>query len=236
MPVFSSQNEFSFIMIAMIYFFYKRAILNKNWVNYFLFAFVFFTSLCIGTKVIYLFDLCFLAYLIYYHFGPKKLFYTFVLIGLFVVLFKKFWVDFLNSNFSVLMLVYKENGLINALSSLRFEYLTKRLSCQIENFNALNYFFGGTIEDCVVEMSFFDLFFFFGILGLIIYSYLFKKIVINNLDLVIFSKLIFSFVLILSFLAGYYFENFSSQVYLLGVFYVYHKKMLDPDLEKGETI
>ena len=216
MPLFSSQNEFSFIMITIVSYFYITIKKERNLINQLLFFASFSAAVCVGTKIIYLYLFLFVGFIIYERFGLKKfslLSMSFLLINL---IFFNFWIDFLKSHFQTLVLVYEQSNLINAISSNRLIFMEMRLECQQLSFSAVNYLFGGSTLPCITEMSIIDIFLFFGIVGSILYFYLFTKLVVLKIRLDSFLKFYLAVVSLLSFVGGYFFENFSAQLYAIG--------------------
>ncbi len=224
MPLFSSQNEFSFIMIAAIMYFYNKLIYNKNLFNYFLLGLSIIAASIVGTKVLYLFIFMFINALIYKKIKLKKyILFVVIIIGLNLI-FLDVWREIINDNFSYFANFYKEHGLLNTVSSFRVSYLQNRLTCQIANFEIINYFFGGSVLSCITEMSLIDIFLFFGIIGVFLYGYMYKIFIFNYLKLDFIGYFFILSTALLSFLAGYFFENFSAQFYFMSVLYVYYHK------------
>ena len=160
MPLFSSQNEFSFIMITIVVFYYKNWLEKKEFYGFLLLILSLAASLIIGTKVVYLFLIIFINYIIIINLQLKKiiLFYVLILITLFY--FKDYLFLFLENKFEIFVDLYHEKGLFDTISSLRVSYLQDRLICQTSNMKPLNYLFGGLTIPCLTEMSFFDVFLF----------------------------------------------------------------------------
>lgn len=227
MPLFSSQNEFSFIMIAAIIFFYNKLILQKNKFNFFLLACSIIASSIVGTKVLYLFILMFFNIIIYKKVQFKKYSLFVVIIIVLNLVFLDIWRKIMNNHFKNLVGFYEKHGFLNTLSSFRLEYLQDRLSCQATNFKNINYLFGGSVLSCITEMSFIDIFLFFGFIGVILYVYMYKIFVFNSLKLDFVASFFIISTVLLSFLGGYYFENFSAQFYFMSVLYVFYHKPVE---------
>ena len=222
MPLFSSQNEFSFIMITIVVFYYKNWLEKKEFYGFLLLILSLAASLIIGTKVVYLFLIIFINYIIIINLQLKKiiLFYVLILITLFY--FKDYLFLFFENKFEIFVDLYHEKGLFDTISSLRVSYLQDRLICQTSNMKPLNYLFGGLTIPCLTEMSFFDVFLFFGLIGGVMYGYLYVRLVINRLSLDLFGAIFVSSITLLSMVAGYYFENFSSQIYTISVLFIFY--------------
>jgi hypothetical protein len=222
MPLFNAQNEFSFIMITILSYFYKKLSLTKNIINCFLFTISLLAACFVGTKIIYLFVFILINYLILKKLGRKFYVIFGIIFLIFNVLLKELWYNFLKNYFNSLVLVYEKNGILDAVSSLRLSHLENKIGCQSMSFKLVNYFFGGSNLDCITEMSLLDLFLFFGVIGFVWYFYLYKKLVLIRLKLDTFGYLLIISITFLSFLGGYYFENFSTQLYFISFLYLFY--------------
>jgi len=134
-----------------------------------------------------------------------------------IFLFRKYIFNALSSVFQTIFSVYKEDGLITALTSYRNEKLQDNFVPLIEEkWSWANYLFGGT--DFVpyrVEFELFDVFLFFGIIGTIIYLFFYFKHIINFKYLIPFGRLQIVFLLIIAMLSGTFFNNAPIALYLL---------------------
>lgn len=222
MPFFSSQNEFSFIMITIVVYFYKTLLKRKSIIYLLLFVSSVFASLLIGTKAIYLFIFIFFNYLLIKYFRLRKSAAIYVLILLLILFFKEYLILFLNKNFEILVEVYQEKGVFDAISSLRLSYLKDRLICQNLTLEPVNIIFGGLNISCLTEMSLFDILLFFGVFGVCFYFYSIKKGIIDNIKLDVFGYFYLIAITLLSFVGGYFFENFSTQIYSVSFLYIFY--------------
>lgn len=228
LPFFSSQNEFSYIAMCSVFFFTKKYLNHKKSNNALLLATSLIALLLIGTKACYLFFVLFIFYVLIKNRKYILLVTIFLSTITLILAFQKHFLSFINKFFKFFISVYETNGLINALSSNRIIYLKSRLKHQIDYLTLDNYFLGGGLQKYMTEMSFIDLFLFFGIIGLFIYFYNYKFIYDNFLKI---DKIGWFFILsvyFISFIAGYFFENFSSQFYFTSVvwYYYFHKRAL----------
>lgn len=221
MPFFSSQNEFSFIMIAIIIFFYQKYLNLPSRINLILIIMAVVSSLLIGTKVSYIFSFSFIVYILLKRFSFKIFIFSTTLLFLLVFLFKNYIYKFVYPYNKVLMDVYAEHGLINFISSFRYEFFKDRIDCQFLKMDFYNYLFGGINMQCITEMSLIDILLTFGLFGSLIYFYLLNRFLLRKLNLNIFGYYAIIGIAILSFLAGYFFENLSAQFYIIGVLYIY---------------
>lgn len=222
MPFFSSQNEFSFIIIATIIYFYKIYLNTPSKINLLFIIMALISSLLVGTKVLYAFVLIFIAYLILKKFNFKILALITGFALILLLFLKNHLFNFLYTYNKVLMDVYSEHGLINFISSLRYEFLEDRLECQFLTMDSYNYLFGGINMKCFTEMSLIDILLTFGLLGSILYFYLLRRFILLKLDLDIFGCYAVTIITLLSFLGGYFFENLSAQFYVIGVLYIFY--------------
>ena len=217
--LFNSQNEFSFIMISGIAFFTVN--LSKN--NYFniikLIVFL-ISSLLVGTKAIFIFLIFFYSCLMIKYLKP--IFYSSIIASLFIIvlLFQNRIILLFKTNYKTLYDVYRNDGLINFLSSNRYKNFFSKLSKNSENLDFINYLFGSYDLNYVYELALLDILGFFGAIGALVYFLIIKKytsyLFIDNFKIKTYGySLIF-----ISMGAGYLFENASAQVYTLSVFFV----------------
>ena len=149
----------------------------------------------------------------------KKLFY--VLVGLFTtgaILFK----DVLIKNLSILvkehLWIYKDQGLLSSLTSTRFYNLTNSFK------NILNgelsiidiFLYNRKFISYRVEMELFDVVFFWGVLGAILFLYIFYKV--NMLIVSKKDRIILVCIFIISCFAGKLLTNFTSLLIMYSFF------------------
>lgn len=221
-PIFSSQNEFSFIMIAILAYFFKKYLDKNSILNFSLFIFSIFVALLVGTKVVYLFVFIFINYLTLKYLKIRYYLLLVFLIAFISFLIKDVLFNLIQQHFKAIADVYLNTGFIDAVSSLRLSFLKDRILCQLSSFKFINYFSGGLNMDCSTEMSIIDIFLFFGVIGLPFYFYLYKKEVYDKLNLDHFGFVLVLSIICLSFLGGYFFENLSAQAYVLIVLFIYY--------------
>ncbi len=132
-------------------------------------------------------------------------------------LFRKYIFSIVSSIFKTIFSVYKEHGLITALTSYRNEKLQDNFVPLIEEkWSWVNYLFGGT--DFVpyrVEFELFDVFLFFGIIGTIVYLFFYFKHIIKFKYLIPFGRVQMVFLLFIAMLSGTFFNNAPVALYLL---------------------
>lgn len=222
MPFFNSQNEFSFIMIAIVCFFYQKYLAVPSTFNLLLSLIAIISSLLVGTKVLYIFTLLFVLYIFFKHLKVKIFLVLSIAILTALYFTREPLLDFLKIHFKVITDVYSKYGFINAISSLRYDYFQERINCQMAHMQFYNYLFGGIDIDCISEMSLIDILLTFGIIGSIVYFYLLKKFIVDNLKLNHLGYFFIIAITVMSFLSGYFFENLSAQFYVICVLYIYY--------------
>ncbi|MFD2563567.1 hypothetical protein [Aquimarina rubra] len=224
MPLFSSQNEYSFIAITSIVFFYQKLLHKSSVKNVLLLCITVIASLLVGTKVLYLFICLWFLYILFNSLGKIKSIFIISILILIIYFTKSYWIVFLETYFKPIIYIYREKGLIDSLSSLRVSFFENRFNLQMEEFETINYLFGGQNLLFKTEMSIIDIVLFFGVLGAVLYFYNYWKFVIKFLSLNRVSIFYGWSVCILSFIAGYYFESYSAQIYSVSFLYIYYFK------------
>lgn len=152
----------------------------------------------------------------------KRLFYLSVLFVLGMGFFLKEAVaKFFASNFEPLIQAYNEFGWWAALTSLRSQNLKENFLPVIrEKWGLLNYLFGGTdFESYRVEFEPFDIFLFFGIVGVCWYFYRYFCDVMNFKSLSSFGKIQMIILLMTVAVSGNFFNNAPMSLYLVIVIY-----------------
>ncbi len=186
---------------------------------------VFLISLfLVGTKIIYLSIVMLGFFYLHYYVKLKfkKPLYILLLtlgaLGFFIAFFK---IGIFNE-------IRQDKGLFSAIFSFRNELLFNDTIPYIkENWTFINYLFGG-VEDFKLrsEFGFIDVFFFFGIVGGIIYLYLFYKAFVT-FDLNKKNSIILLYLLVIIFVAGNFFSYATLPIYILILresFNIYSKK------------
>ena len=185
---------------------------KKDSLNSWKFWIRFGAALLVGTKALYISLFLMLLYQVYL-FVPKKLrmgllgFAAVIACAMFYLLF--YQID-------IFVQIREEKGLLTAILSGRDRLLYEDTLPDIQqNWNALNYVFGG-VSDIQLrsEMSFIDLFYFFGVIGGIYYFILYLKTYFSN------NKLfkhwgLFILLVAIVFVAGNFFFYATVPIYLL---------------------
>ena len=205
-----------FYCIALFYFAH-RAFIRKDR-SVFLFILTLGASLLLGTKSIFLFVLMLFIYI----FFRLKLYKNWIVLLLVVlsvlgiVIFGNQLFNFYLDTSPKLRAIYEEDSLFSMLSSYRNVLFREEfLPIVKENWNALNYLFGGSIDmHYRSQFEFFDALYFFGIIGSAVYFYLFFKEFITFKHTKDTTYFIFS-ILLLAAISGNFFYNAVVAIYIV---------------------
>ncbi|MGM0634651.1 MAG: hypothetical protein ACQESK_01200 [Bacteroidota bacterium] len=182
-----------------------------------------------GTKLPLLFLLFFVAHKIqkreFFNFKKYILALLLAVVGMFFWI-KNFYVERFHSTIEIYRELYEKESIWSALSSFRTRKLLQISDYYYNNWEWYNFFVGGRkIYIQNIEMDFFDLLLNFGIIGCLVYLWLFKKVVWN-----IFPKqymILFLGLITVSLLSGHLLYNTYIAFYF-GVFlamsYVYQNQ------------
>ncbi len=200
----------SYFYCGAIFFAYQKYHQSLNW--YLFFISTLFCSLLIGTKSVYLFVAMFSVYLFIKHqlYKNKN---TYVIGGISILLFSFFYERlfiFIKTKFFVLYEVYEQYGIVTAIFSLRDLIFKDNILHYKEKWSIVNYLFGGIdVQQHLFEMSFFDLFVFFGLLGTLLYSFLFFKFIYSffNIPKKSAANFFLISIVIISSISGQFFLN-----------------------------
>lgn len=213
--------------IAIFYFLLKlKAGFFKNWKTFF----VIVCALITGTKILYIVVLAslliYLLQFVNFNRSYRKMSIIIVLIVFGIIGYIFFF------KYGIFNEIRQEKGIFSAIFSFRDDLLLEQTLPFIqENWKWPNYLFGG-ISDLSTrsQMGFIDIFYFLGILGGILYLYIFYKsfasFPIDEITLYILLSLS-----LIVFLAGNFFENASVAIYLLIL-----KERLIMELTSSKTI
>lgn len=209
--VFISQNISSYILlISFFYFFYDAVVYNKRY-DYYLLVISLLAMVLTGTKTVYFGLVLFLG--LYLLIKRSKAVFYLLVFSLCLI----FIIGLNQSIFSSFYQLYLEKDFWYSFTSFRSEYVNTRFIYNIENFwDIEHYLFGGAFLPTyrLIEMSFFDMFLFFGTIGTLIYSYTIYnllKVYINGA----FLKIILFVLLLASFFSGHFFMSGSVSIYLV---------------------
>tara|TARA_R110002124_G_scaffold17532_3_gene73379 strand:+ start:254077 stop:255216 length:1140 start_codon:yes stop_codon:yes gene_type:complete len=207
--IFLSPGVASYAYLVTLFYF-VIAFKEKVWKNW-KFIFIFSSCLFIGTKVIYLGQIILVLYtLTLVKTKYKKLFIALLGIIGAVAAYLFFF------KFGLFNKVRETNGLLSAILSFRDRLLLDNTIPYIqENWSFINYLFGGVSNfDLRSQMEVIDIFFFWGILGGVIYLLAYVKHLITfkmNSMLWVFAGLL----ILIVFLAGNFFVYSTITIFLL---------------------
>jgi hypothetical protein len=200
-------------LLGIAYFYYKHFVLGQRSWQFYL---VVLAALFLGTKSIYLF----MALLVVYHFMANSTLKAKFTVGVLVtvVYFTVDW--FLQTKTAEKILAYfvtkaDQMGIWYMLFSGRTGYLAAIQPEITDHWTFINYLVGGQDQiNFMIEMDFFDLFFFLGIVGFLMYFLLaFTTIFRLNFRKPFFIFFVFAYML-LAFVAGHFFSSVINAMYL----------------------
>ncbi|HLS29336.1 MAG TPA: hypothetical protein VK021_00625 [Flavobacteriaceae bacterium] len=198
-----------FYCIAIFYFFIRYKTI-QNWK----FLGCVLAAILVGTKSIYLFLALFGAFYIIRYVRSKKLKFIFLFLVSVLAVLLGIYLLYYNPVFSE---IRSSQGIISAILSYRDQLFIERTLPFIEqNWSFTNYLFGGASDfETRPQLEFFDLFYFWGIIGSVIYLLLyyhsFKPLKLPKQE----EWFFFISLIIIMFLAGNFFYNASIPIYLL---------------------
>lgn len=205
-----------FNAIALTYFLYQFLFKKKKLIELLLVSIVCFLT---GTKaMIFFFALSIIHVILLKKLYAKKSFY-FLFLGVLVLFFlaKDKISEFIYGNFKPLLEVYQERGIISSLTSLRdVNFRNNFLPVLSEKWTWLNYLFGGTdFEIYRIEFEIFDVFLYFGIIGMLVYLIFYFKNVINFNRMNRFGKVQMGILILTAFISGNFLNNAPVALYLI---------------------
>lgn len=216
-----AQNEVSlFYLIAFFYSIYKFRYENKI----ILLLVVLVASFLLGTKVgMFLIPSITLMYFMFFYkrwissisITLLGLILLFFIINVKMLIHESFTLLIKNKAFAYVIYHFQYGDFMTALFSGRNNLLYSKFIPDIkENWNIINYLFGGTnLLRAGTEMDLFDLFLSFGIMGSLLYLYLLYKVIIFK-NKYWFSFILFIVYLITAFLSGHFFTSALNSTYL----------------------
>tara|TARA_B110000091_G_scaffold214062_1_gene265623 strand:+ start:6379 stop:7536 length:1158 start_codon:yes stop_codon:yes gene_type:complete len=205
----TSATSSYFYIISLLYYLIKKK-------EFFIYTpkvyFLILTALLVGTRSIYLSVFCILFYYFIFYSKTKYKnlgFLTILLCGFYSIYFTLFKWEIFNK-------ILERESLITAVLSYRDKLLLDKMIPFIqENWTIGNYFFGGINDPHTrSQLALFDLFYFFGLTGMLLYlwSYLTNYLKFDFKKNIIFSLLLLG---IIVFISGNFFFNASIPIYLL---------------------
>lgn len=205
LPIQGAGSYFYIFILSILYYRFHleyktyKKVSKKTYINMII---IVLGSLLVGTKAIFLFILLLFFIDVYFRLKQKTLLLSSLTVS--GILFYLFcdpivlaMVKFLNLHESL----YTENSLLTFLTSKRDLLFNDAMSYIHENWNFLNYLIGGIDFNKVrVEFEFVDVFLFFGIIGIVVYTLFFKNAFFKKNSIV--YNAILSSILLISVLSG----------------------------------
>ena len=215
----SSATSSYFHFFVLGYFFIK---LKDNFLKNYKVLFVIATSLLIGTKSTYLLNFIFIfAYLFFFVSSYKIKFYGLLLLAIIFICFS-YYVLFV---WPIFQSIVTERGISYAILSDRNQiFMSETLPFLKEKWNIINFLFGG-IDNIAMrpQLGLFDLFLFFGVIGLSLFLYSLYISFFKKLKLKVLSVFLICIISLLIFTTGNFFINTSVCVYSVALFYAFLK-------------
>ena len=205
LPIQGAGSFFYIFILSVIYYRYYKEYtsgLKVSKYTYLQLGFILLGSTLVGTKAILLFALFLFLIDVYFRLGKKILVISGIVISsiLFFVFLDPIIFAMLRF-FNLHESLYLDNSIWTFLTSKRDMLLEQAVQYITENWDIANYILGGIdFKQIRVEFEVVDLFLFFGLGGIIIYIFLFKKILYSK-SLMVYNALLTS-VLLISFLSG----------------------------------
>ncbi|WP_166960001.1 hypothetical protein [Yeosuana marina] len=201
---------------ATIYVVYNYLKIKKITLDFWI---IIISGLLIGTKTLYFFYALVGVYLIFHLKLYKK--FTFYILFLLLVVAIFLSIDilslFLSTHLKPFVILYNDYGFITAITSTRDLLLMETLNLASQyDWSFINYLIGGGFFNILrTEMAFVDLFFFWGIIGMVLYLSLYYKYIIRHYLYNAFLKYAIFSVLLSAFFGGNYFTNAVTAIYIL---------------------
>lgn len=241
--IFSRSGQASVFSIIFILLYYWQIKFKKNYLIKFKFIFSVIVSLLLGTKRIYIFLIILLLYFILIDKGYKKraTYRASVLIILTGLLFNQLVIKSFNRVFIVFQNNYYNKGFLYSLTSSRSDLFLKTFDDFVKtNWTLPNYFFGGASFQnyiFITGMDFFDLFLFFGLIGVVIYFKIFSLLInFKHQDSYIRFYLIILGI-ISFFSSSFLYDPYVNLLFVVTIWYFNnHKKKLPPQITPNQTI
>lgn len=218
-----------FIIICWI------VLLQKEWENKYtniLIVALFICTFLVGTKAAILFLLFVAIHLICYRklqIKPWKLALAGGGFATFLVIVSQVYKEKFQVTKEIFTKLYTEENLFSALSSFRTRKLIDYTAYYAEYWESINYFVGGRhvfIEN--FELDLLDLLLHFGIIGTIIYIFVFKKLLLPLIEKN--QQVLFIGLLVIAALAGQLFYN--TYINLLLIYFLLIQQYLKPSTSK----
>ena len=192
---FSKPGEASYMYIIAIVVNYYFWITKKQKTYFYKLLFFILCSLCLGQKKVWLFLILLGIVFLAHNNRYKKTFrWALVIFAGVFFFFKETILLELISRSAFWEGVYHKSGLLSVITSYRDELLIKVMNHISENWDFLNYIFGGLdFNTFKVEFEFVDLYIFLGIAGVVYYLYI-VSMLFNGSDFLKRNLIIITFI------------------------------------------
>lgn len=216
--IFSKHGEAVYYYMFFISILYYKYIQNKTLNNLLKIIIISIISISLGKKAMLLFlFLITISHIIFVLKKGKSLGLVLTLITGCLFFFKNAILNLLFKISTFWEQEYLSNGFWSMITSIRSELFINFVNHIHLNWDLLNYLFGmGTYQEHKVEFEFVDVFMFFGLIGIVVYIYLFKKYFYKK-GSIISAYLLFT-ILITSFFSGALFISVTSMMFFYIVF------------------
>lgn len=201
-----SDTNYIYVLYALLGYFY----FNKRSSSFkFLLIFNIIISILTGTKTVIIISSIVLI-LLSLRRPIKQIALTYLSLSLIIGLFYKNIFERLGPTKDLFVKIYQEQGLLSAFSSYRFNNLKNTIDIYVNDTSLIDILiYNLNFIDIRVEMEFFDLLFFWGLLGGTLYIYFFVAInrsIINSKE----KLYILGVLLLVAFMSGKFLTNFSA--------------------------
>jgi len=220
----ASANESAFIIVLSIIFFYFKTFFIEKKISL-SFIFIIITSLFVGQKTIYLFLLLLTIYHILHFLTIKNIpKYSLIFFATTYIAILFFNSEEFDIYFSYFIYAIDKFDFITMLLGGRNDIILKEFPEVISNWNILNLFIGGRDNELyIMESEYLDLFLSFGILGTIIYLFVFYNLYIYKIKHSFLKFMLFSLLLIAMF-SGHFFTSAVTALYFNFIYlFIYEK-------------
>lgn len=205
----ASANSTYFYVAALAYFLIRY---KKTYFKNYLFWFTLLASLCTGTKSVYL-GVLLLGLIGLFHLQLQKKIKSALFAGVALLGIISMYVLFTSKLFARIV---REDGWLSAILSYRDTLLIEETIPYLhQNWQTIHYFIGGLSNPFArPQMELIDLFLYFGILGSVLFLYIFIRFYFD-LFLSNYQKLVLLVLLLIPVITGNFFYNASVPIYLI---------------------
>ena len=212
-------SEASYLYILLIITTYYDYLYNKT--KGILCLYFILISFLIGTKAVWLFVVLLILLHFFNHKNKliKQVFGASLIVGsIMLYIFKEYIIKIVVNLFSFGPEIYNEHGFITLLTSTRDLLFFNTLSHLKEHGTFVIYLFGGVnLKDFGVEFELVDLFLFFGVIGLLTYVLIVKKLFFDAKSTKR-KTLLFLALMCISFFAGNFFMSIICSIFAFVIF------------------